>query len=163
QSPFSSLNPRRTIGQSLTVPLEMSGELDAAGRRERVDEALDSVRLGRQFRHRRPGDLSGGERQRAAIARALVNAPSVLVCDEITSALDVSVQASIISLLSTLQTERGLSMLFVTHNIALARHIASRIAVLNQGIIVDSGPVDEVLENPQHAYTGELLHNVPTL
>lgn len=163
QSPFSSLNPRRTIGESLAVPLEMAGGLSAAQRREQVKDALDAVRLGRQFHDRRPGDLSGGERQRAAIARALVNMPSVLICDEITSALDVSVQASIISLLRTLQDERGLAMLFVTHNIALARHIASRMAVLNGGRIVDDGPVDAVLENPQHTYTQELLANVPSL
>ncbi|MBD8019858.1 ABC transporter ATP-binding protein [Brevibacterium gallinarum] len=163
QSPFSSLNPRRTIGESLAVPLEMAGGLSAAQRREQVKDALDAVRLGRQFHDRRPGDLSGGERQRAAIARALVNMPSVLICDEITSALDVSVQASIISLLRTLQDERGLAMLFVTHNIALARHIASRVAVLNAGRIVDDGPVDAVLENPQHTYTQELLANVPSL
>lgn len=163
QSPFSSLNPRRTIGESLAAPLEMAGGLSAAQRREQVKDALDAVRLGRQFHDRRPGDLSGGERQRAAIARALVNMPSVLICDEITSALDVSVQASIISLLRTLQDERGLAMLFVTHNIALARHIASRVAVLNGGRIVDDGPVDMVLENPQHTYTQELLTNVPSL
>ncbi|MDN5900201.1 MAG: ATP-binding cassette domain-containing protein, partial [Brachybacterium sp.] len=163
QSPFSSLNPRRTLGQSLAVPLEMSGQLSSAGRKERVLEALDSVRLGRAFASRRPGDLSGGERQRAAIARALVNMPRVLVCDEITSALDVSVQASIIDLLTRLREERGLSMLFVTHNIALARHVAKRVAVLNQGVIVDEGPTDEVLTAPTHDYTKSLLSNVPTL
>ncbi|KUF06622.1 peptide ABC transporter ATP-binding protein [Leucobacter sp. G161] len=163
QSPFSSLNPRRTLGQSLLVPLEMSSEHSAEERRERVRDALDAVQLGRQFYDRRPGDLSGGERQRAAIARALVNMPSVLVCDEITSALDVSVQANIISLLHTLQEERDLTVLFVTHNIALARHVASRVAVLNRGEIVDDGPVDEVLNNPKHAYTKELLANIPTL
>ncbi|RKQ85182.1 peptide/nickel transport system ATP-binding protein [Mycolicibacterium mucogenicum 261Sha1.1M5] len=163
QSPFSSLNPRRTLGQSLLVPLEMASEYSAEERRERVRDALDAVQLGRQFYDRRPGDLSGGERQRAAIARALVNMPSVLVCDEITSALDVSVQANIISLLHTLQQERDLTVLFVTHNIALARHIASRVAVLNRGEIVDDGPVDEVLNNPTHAYTKELLANIPTL
>ncbi|ATG53031.1 peptide ABC transporter ATP-binding protein [Brachybacterium vulturis] len=163
QSPFSSLNPRRTLGQSLAVPLEMSGELSASQRRERVREALDSVRLGRSFFDRRPGDLSGGERQRAAIARALVNMPRVLVCDEITSALDVSVQASIIDLLSHLRQERGLSMLFVTHNIALARHVAERVAVLDHGVIVDDGPTDQVLTAPSHSYTEELLQNIPTL
>ena len=163
QSPYSSLNPRRTIGQSLSVPLEMTGELNSAGRRDRVLDALDSVRLGREFYGRRPGDLSGGERQRAAIARALVNMPSVLVCDEITSALDVSVQASIISLLRRLLEERGLSMLFVTHNIALARHIASRVAILSHGQIVEHGLVDNVLDHPQDSYTQELLANVPTL
>lgn len=162
QSPFSSLNPRRSIGQSLTVPLEMSGEGTAASRKATVEEALDAVRLGRSFYHRRPGDLSGGERQRAAIARALVNAPSVLVCDEITSALDVSVQASIIGLLRTLRAERQLAMLFVTHNIALSRHIADNLAVLNKGVIVDYGSADAVLENPQHEYTKSLIADVPT-
>ncbi|GAA1810854.1 MULTISPECIES: ABC transporter ATP-binding protein [Brevibacterium] len=162
QSPFSSLNPRRSIGQSLTVPLEMSGDGTAASRKAAVEEALDAVRLGRSFYHRRPGDLSGGERQRAAIARALVNAPDVLVCDEITSALDVSVQASIIGLLRSLRAERQLAMLFVTHNIALSRHIADNLAVLNKGKIVDYGPAGSVLENPQHAYTRSLIDDVPT-
>ena len=163
QSPYSSLNPRRTIGESLTVPLEMNRDLTPAQRRGFVEEALDAVRLGRTFYDRRPGDLSGGERQRAAIARALVNAPNVLVCDEVTSALDVSVQASIIGLLRRLKEERGLAMLFVTHNITLARHIADDIAVLNKGEIVDFGPVDEVLRSPSHAYTKALLEDVPTL
>ena len=163
QSPYSSLNPRRTIGESLTVPLEMNRDLTPAQRRGFVEEALDAVRLGRTFYDRRPGDLSGGERQRAAIARALVNAPNVLVCDEVTSALDVSVQASIIGLLRRLKVERGLAMLFVTHNITLARHIADDIAVLNKGEIVDFGPVDEVLHSPSHAYTKALLEDVPTL
>lgn len=161
QSPFSSLNPRRSIGQSLTVPLEMSGDGTAATRKAAVEEALDSVRLGRSFYHRRPGDLSGGERQRAAIARALVNAPSVMVCDEITSALDVSVQASIVALLRTLREERQLAMLFVTHNIALSRHIADNLAVLNKGKIVDYGPTASVLEEPSHEYTRALIADVP--
>ncbi|MGO3179640.1 MAG: ABC transporter ATP-binding protein [Brevibacterium linens] len=161
QSPFSSLNPRRSIGQSLTVPLEMSGQGTAASRKATVEEALDSVRLGRTFYHRRPGDLSGGERQRAAIARALVNAPSVMVCDEITSALDVSVQASIVALLRTLREERQLAMLFVTHNIALSRHIADNLAVLNKGKIVDYGPTASVLEDPSHEYTRALIADVP--
>lgn len=163
QSPFSSLNPRRTIGESLSVPLEMSGLLPKAQHRQTVEEALDAVRLGRSFYDRRPGDLSGGERQRAAIARALVNAPSVLVCDEITSALDVSVQASIVGLLGTLRAERGLSILFVTHNITLARHVSDHIAVLNKGEIVDRGTVDDVLENPTHDYTQALLSDIPQL
>ena len=141
----------------------MSGRLPRSQHRETVEEALDAVRLGRSFYDRRPGDLSGGERQRAAIARALVNAPSVLVCDEITSALDVSVQASIVGLLGTLRAERGLSILFVTHNITLARHVSDHIAVLNKGVIVDRGTVDEVLENPTHAYTQALLSDIPQL
>ena len=139
----------------------MSGEGTAASRKAQVEEALDAVRLGRSFYHRRPGDLSGGERQRAAIARALVNQPSVLVCDEITSALDVSVQASIVGLLRTLREEHHLAMLFVTHNIALSRHIADNLAVLNKGVIVDYGPTGSVLENPTHEYTRTLIADVP--
>ncbi|SMY13166.1 ABC transporter ATP-binding protein [Brevibacterium jeotgali] len=163
QSPFSSLNPRRTIGESLTVPLEMSKRLPRSEHKKAVEEALDAVRLGRSFYDRRPGDLSGGERQRAAIARALVNAPRVLVCDEITSALDVSVQASIVSLLNTLREERGLAILFVTHNITLARHVSGHINVLNKGVIVDRGTVEDVLENPSHEYTKSLLSDIPQL
>lgn len=163
QSPFSSLNPRRTIGESLSVPLIMSGRLPRREQRKVVEDVLEAVQLDRSFYDRRPGDLSGGERQRAAIGRALVNAPDVLVCDEITSALDVSVQASILSLLADLRAERGLSLLFVTHNIALARHTATRIAVLNKGVIVDEGPVGEVLENPTHDYTKSLLASIPEL
>ncbi|GLB65942.1 dipeptide ABC transporter ATP-binding protein [Arthrobacter mangrovi] len=162
QSPFSSLNPRRTICESVEVPLQMSGKMGRKERRRRVLEALDQVRLGSSYLDRRPGDLSGGERQRAAIARALVNAPSLLVCDEVTSALDVSVQASIIDLLRALQHETKMSMLFVTHNIALARHISQRMAILQHGQIVESGSTDEVLEHPRHEYTRELLANVPT-
>ncbi|MBT2597683.1 ABC transporter ATP-binding protein [Arthrobacter sp. ISL-72] len=163
QSPFSSLNPRRTVCESVEVPLQMSGTLSRKQRRVRVLEALDQVRLGESYLDRRPGDLSGGQRQRVAIARALVNAPALLVCDEVTSALDVSVQASIIDLLRTLQAETGMSMLFVTHNICLARHISQRIAVLQHGRIVDFGSTDEVLKHPQHEYTRELLANVPTI
>ena len=163
QSPFSSLNPRRTIGESLSVPLVMSGKLSRKEHRRVVEDVLEAVQLDRSFYDRRPGDLSGGERQRAAIGRALVNAPDVLVCDEIMSALDVSVQASILELLADLRAERGLSMLFVTHNIALARHTATRIAVLNKGVIVDEGPVDDVLERPTHEYTKSLLANIPEL
>ncbi|GAA1407677.1 ABC transporter ATP-binding protein [Glutamicibacter uratoxydans] len=162
QSPFSSLNPRRTISESVEVPLVMAGVRSKSHRRDRVLEALDQVRLGKSYMDRRPGDLSGGERQRAAIARALVNAPSLLVCDEITSALDVSVQASILDLLRTIQAERQMSLLFVTHNIALARHISQRIAVLQQGKIVDYGHTDAVLENPQHEYTQQLLAHIPS-
>ena len=163
QSPFSSLNPRRTIGESMSVPLVIADELSKDEQRAIVEETLEAVQLDRSFYDRRPGDLSGGERQRDAIGRALVSTPSVLVCDEVTSALDVSVQANILQLLAELRHERGLAMLFVTHNIALARHIATRVAVLNKGVIVDEGPVDEVLENPQHEYTKSLLANIPSL
>ncbi|GAB3052966.1 ATP-binding cassette domain-containing protein [Sediminivirga luteola] len=163
QSPFSSLNPRRTVAESIEVPLRMNYSSTPAQRRQWVLDALDQVKLGREFADRRPGELSGGERQRVAIARALVNAPSVLICDEVTSALDVSVQASIVDLLRTLQIETGMAMLFVTHNIALARHISQRLAVLQRGKIVDMDDTAVVLEQPKHGYTRELIANVPSL
>lgn len=163
QSPFSSLNPRRTVAESIEVPLRMNYSSTPAQRRQWVLEALEQVKLGRDFADRRPGELSGGERQRVAIARALVNAPSVLICDEVTSALDVSVQASIVDLLRTLQIETGMAMLFVTHNIALARHISQRLAVLQRGKIVDMDDTAVVLEQPRHEYTRELIANVPSL
>ncbi|MER5674963.1 ABC transporter ATP-binding protein [Pseudonocardia alni] len=163
QSPFASLNPRRTVASSLEVPLRHLTDLDADARRDRVLDMLRQVRLDESFAHRYPGGLSGGERQRAAIARALVTAPDVLVCDEVTSALDVSVQASIVELLATVRRELGTAMLFVTHNIALAREVADRIAVLQQGRIVEQGTVEEVLTAPRHDYTRTLLQHTPSM
>jgi peptide/nickel transport system ATP-binding protein len=163
QSPYSSLNPRRTIAQSVEVPLEMLTDLQRAERRERVGETLDRVRLSRKLAGRLPDQLSGGERQRAAIARALVTTPELLLCDEVTSALDVSVQATIIDLLCELRAELGMAMVFVTHNIALARHVADRVAVLRGGEIVETGSVDEVLTDPRHDYTRQLLANTPRM
>jgi peptide/nickel transport system ATP-binding protein len=163
QSPFSSLNPRKTIGQSIEVPLVWLTTMDRTARQDRVRQILEQVRLDPAMVHRLPDQLSGGQRQRAAIARTLVTAPRLLVCDEVTSALDVSVQATIIDLLGELRTELGMAMLFVTHNIALARHVADRIVVLNGGEIVESGPVDEVLDNPSHPYTRTLLENTPQM
>jgi peptide/nickel transport system ATP-binding protein len=163
QSPFSSLNPRKTVAQSIEVPLVRLTSLSRAQRRDRVGEMLDRVRLGRELANRLPDQLSGGERQRAAIARALVTTPDVLVCDEVTSALDVSVQATIVELLGELRRELGMAMLFVTHNIALAPEVADRVAVLRGGEIVEEGTVDDVLKAPSHSYTRELLANTPRL
>jgi peptide/nickel transport system ATP-binding protein len=110
-----------------------------------------------------PDQLSGGERQRVAIARALVLEPDLLVCDEITSALDVSVQASVVELLRGLQAERGLSMIFITHNLPLVRSIADQVVVLNEGVICEDGPVADVLHSPKDPYTTQLLADVPKL
>ena len=129
----------------------------------RVIEMLDQVSLSAGYVGRYPDQLSGGEPQRVAIARALVCEPSVLICDEVTSALDASVQAAIVELLSALQRDLGLAMLFVTHNLPLVRSIASRVAVMSGGRIIELGYVDQVLGTPAELYTRRLLSDTPSL
>ena len=164
QNPYSSLNPRTTIGRAVELPLlHFFPSLSRAEREHRVAAVLDDVALGTDFWSRYPDQLSGGERQRAAIARALVASPDLLVCDEVTSALDVSVQATIVELLRRLQAERHLSLLFITHNLALVRSIAQSVLVLSQGRVVESGPVETVFERPQDPYTVRLMEDVPKL
>jgi oligopeptide/dipeptide ABC transporter ATP-binding protein len=163
QNPYGSLNPRRTIGHIIRQPLELFGNATGAEIDRKVGEMLDRVSLTASYADRYPEQLSGGERQRVAIARALVCEPSVLVCDEVTSALDVSVQAAIVELLAALQRDLGLAMLFVTHNLPLVRSIAQRVAVMSQGRIIELGDVDQVLENPHDPYTRRLLSDTPSL
>jgi peptide/nickel transport system ATP-binding protein len=163
QNPYSSLNPRKTIGQIVGQPIRIFFGARGAEARRRAVEALELVRLSPSALERYPQQLSGGERQRAAIARALVAEPQLLICDEVTSALDVSVQAAIIAVLAELQRELGLGLLFVTHNLPLIRTIAQEVVVMSAGRIVERGLVDEVLENPQAAYTKKLLSDTPTL
>jgi peptide/nickel transport system ATP-binding protein len=163
QSPYNSLNPRKTIGQIVGQPLRLFFDLDHAEMQRRVAGTLERVRLSPSVVPRYPHELSGGERQRVAIARALAAEPSVLVCDEVTSALDVSVQAAIIHLIAELQREMQLGLLFVTHNLALIRTIADEVAVMSAGRIVERGKVDDVLDAPQDAYTRALLENTPSM
>jgi peptide/nickel transport system ATP-binding protein len=163
QSPYNSLNPRKTIGQIVSQPLQLFFDLDHRAQHERVITTLERVRLSASVIPRYPHELSGGERQRVAIARALAAEPSVLVCDEVTSALDVSVQAAIVDLIAELQREMNLGLVFVTHNLALIRTIAEVVAVMNQGQIVESGKVDDVLASPQDAYTKALLADTPSM
>ena len=163
QNPYLSLNPRLTIAQIVARPMELFGIAKGKAARERVVELLEAVALGPAVLDLRTDRLSGGERQRVAIARALAAEPDLLVCDEITSALDVSVQGSIVELLEDLRKERGISMLFVTHNLALVRSIAARVQVLNAGELVESGFVVEVLDSPKQEYTRRLLSNSPTV
>jgi len=162
QNPFLSLNPRKTISQILTDALRCFSmrDVDSA---ERVAAALKDVSLGRDHLDRYPDELSGGERQRVAIARALIVQPDILVCDEITSALDVSVQAVIVELLARLQNEHRLSLLFITHNLALVRSVAQSCVVLSEGHVVESGPVATVLEHPTHPYTAQLIADIPVM
>jgi peptide/nickel transport system ATP-binding protein len=163
QNPYGSLNPRKTIGQIVRQPLGVFGTATGAEADKRVEEMLDRVSLASSYVDRYPDQLSGGERQRVAIARALVVSPAVLVCDEVTSALDVSVQAAIVELLAELQRELGLAMLFVTHNLPLVRSIAQRVAVMSAGRIVELGAVEHVLHAPTDDYTKALLADTPSL
>ncbi len=163
QNPYLSLNPRLTIEQIVKRPMELFGIAKGRAATDRVVELLEQVALGPAVLRYQANRLSGGERQRVAIARALAAEPDVLVCDEVTSALDVSVQGSIVALLETLRVSRGISMLFVTHNLALVRSIADRIQILNGGRVVESGPVVQVMDNPQDDYTKRLLANSPTI
>jgi peptide/nickel transport system ATP-binding protein len=163
QNPYTSLNPRKTIGQILDQPLRHFFDFSRAERTERVERVLREVSLSEEFINRHPDQLSGGERQRVAIARALIVEPDVLVCDEVTSALDVSVQAVIVELLRGLQQERHLSMVFITHNLALVRSIAQSVVVLASGRVVESGPVHDVLDRPSDPYTVQLMSDVPRI
>jgi len=163
QSPYSSLNPRKTIAQILSQPLKVFFDLSRDEMEDRMVKVLEQVALDSSLLSRYPDQLSGGERQRLAIARSLAAEPTVLICDEVTSWLDVSVQAAIIELLAQLQRDMGLSMLFVTHNLALVRSISQEVAVMNDGRIVEYGLVDAVLEDPQADYTKKLLSDTPTV
>jgi peptide/nickel transport system ATP-binding protein len=163
QSPYSSLNPRKTIGQIVSQPLRVFFDLNRRDRDARVVAVLEKVSLSSSVVDRYPDQLSGGERQRVAIARALAAEPDVLVCDEITSALDVSVQAAIVELLVALQREMRLGLLFVTHNLALIRTMAQRAAVMTEGRIVELGPVAELFANPTADYTRKLLADTPSI
>ena len=163
QNPYASLNPRHTIAQSVASPLRVFFGLGRREARARVEELLEHVRLSSSAADKYPDQLSGGERQRVAVARALAAEPSVIICDEITSALDVSVQAAIVELLGQLQREMGLSLLFITHDLALVRTVADRVAVMSDGAIVESGATAEVFSDPQAAYTRQLLVDTPDL
>jgi peptide/nickel transport system ATP-binding protein len=163
QNPYGSLNPRQTIGQIVGQPLKVFGTASGRDADRRISEMLERVSLTAAYARRYPDQLSGGERQRAAIARALVCDPAVLICDEVTSALDVSVQAAIVELLGGLQRDLGLAMLFITHNLPLVRSIAQRVAVLSQGRIVELGETGQVLTDPRQDYTRQLLADTPSL
>jgi peptide/nickel transport system ATP-binding protein len=161
QNPYQSFNPRRSIGTSLATTVAHFERSNEVEQRRKVLAALERVALPASIAERYPRDLSGGQRQRAAIARALITEPELLICDEITSALDVSVQAVITELLAELQRERGVALLFVTHNLALVRGISQRVCVMQSGRLIEEGPTEDVMQRPQAAETQRLLRDSP--
>jgi peptide/nickel transport system ATP-binding protein len=159
QDPYSSLDPRMTVGESVAEAMPPGSS--RAGRRAEVGRLLELVHLDPVCAGAVPSRLSGGQRQRVALARALAARPRVIIADEITSALDVSVQGTVLNLVRELQRELGLSMLFISHNLAVVRYVASHVAVMRSGRIVEQGPTGRVLTEPGHDYTRELLAAVP--
>ncbi|MEK9855100.1 MAG: oligopeptide/dipeptide ABC transporter ATP-binding protein [Rhodobiaceae bacterium] len=162
QDPYSSLNPRKSIGSIIGLPMRVQGIEDQQTILRRVEETMELVGLPPRLLNAYPNQLSGGQRQRVAIARALVNRPQIDRCDEPTSARDVSVQSQILNLLNDLRTELNLTYIIISHNLAVVEHIASRVAVMYLGRIVEQAETTALFRNPQHPYTRALLDSVLT-
>lgn len=162
QDPYSSLNPRRTISSIVSFPLDVLGVGTNSERRKKAIEMLDRVGLPARYADNTPGQLSGGQRQRVAIARALVINPEIVICDEPTSALDVSVQAQILNLLLDLRKEFNLTYVFISHNLAVVEHIATQVAVMYLGRVVELTQTADLFKHPRHPYTQALLASVLT-
>jgi oligopeptide/dipeptide ABC transporter ATP-binding protein len=161
QDPYASLNPRFTIAETLGEPLLLHGKATRQNVDVKVCELLSQVGLDVELRQRYPHEFSGGQRQRISIARALAVEPRLLLCDEVTSALDVSIQAQILDLLRSIQRQRGLSYLFITHDLGVVRYIAHRVAVMYVGQIVELRDTESLFEAPAHPYTKALLRSIP--
>ena len=161
QDPAASLNPRMTVETILTEGLAAHGLLGTRSRAETAAGLLDKVGLNHDALHRYPHEFSGGQRQRINIARAIALEPAVVICDEAVSALDVSVQAQVLNLLTDLKAQLGLSYIFISHDLAIVRHVAQRVAVMYLGRIVETGPVEAVIDDPRHPYTQALISAIP--
>jgi oligopeptide/dipeptide ABC transporter ATP-binding protein len=163
QDPNSSLNPRMTVRQVLAEPLRLHTDLDRPAREQRTVELLKSVGLGGEHLDRYPSELSGGQRQRVGIARAIAVSPKVLLLDEPTASLDVSVRGQILDLLRDLQQQRQMAYLFISHDLEVVRRVSDRVMVMYLGAIVESGPTEEIFERPTHPYTQALLSAAPQI
>jgi peptide/nickel transport system ATP-binding protein len=164
QDPYSSLNPRITVGEAIMEPLMVHGiEPSKAKRRARAQRLLEEVSLPTDSFYRYPHEFSGGQRQRIVIARALTLEPKVLICDEMVSALDVSVQAQILNLLNALKEQRGLTYVFISHDLSVVRYISNRVLVMQDGSIVEEGPADVVFSSPKSGYAKKLIDSIPGL
>lgn len=162
QDPYSSLNPRKSIGDIIMLPLKVQKDPDRETWRKRTEEIMDLVGLPTRLYNNFPSQLSGGQRQRVAIARALINRPKIVICDEPTSALDVSVQSQILNLLQDLRAEFGLTYVLISHNLAVIEHMATRVAVMYLGRIVELNGTAALFKSPKHPYTQALLDSVLT-
>jgi peptide/nickel transport system ATP-binding protein len=163
QNPYGSLNPRQTVQELVEAPMFIFKEGTASGRRKRVTDLLEAVGLPTAAAAKYPHEFSGGQRQRIAIARALALNPSLVICDEAVSALDVSVQAQVLNLLKDLQVEFDLTYLFISHDLAVVEHISDTVAVMQKGRIVEYGSTHSIFNNPKEVYTRSLLDAVPTI
>jgi peptide/nickel transport system ATP-binding protein len=161
QDPYSSLNPSRTVGQAISEGMAAQGRESRERVAARVAETIRQTGLPADAAARYPAMLSGGQRQRVAIARAVIGGPRLVICDEVTSALDLSVKAQILNLLRDLQASRGLSLLFIGHDLPVVRHISHRIVVLYRGVAVEEGPAEEIYRRPRHPYTQALIASSP--